>query len=412
MAAPSRTKVIIAGAGIAGPILAIFLKMKGYEPVVYERVDELADVGLSLCLQPNGLRVLSLIPGFVERIIGKPLEKIMHHSILPDESTVLVDSDIPALLPERTGFTLTGVRRPVFNRTIVEAAQEHGVEIVFGHQLVDLKESEDSVEVTFANGTKDTASFVVGCDGIHSNTRICLFGKEPVDFTGLIQTGGVSPTPEEFKQHPALRNIYADGAHLICYPISDTQTSWAITLREPEAKETWRAMDEERQQAFKNGPFSQWGFGTGGMIHAADRIIKYGLYDRPELKTWHKGRVVLLGDAAHPTSPHLGQGANQAFEDIYYLVLQLTRHNAAAAPPSTALLGTIFAAYEAARVERTSVLVRGARKQGENRVVQGVEACRARDREVREAWADADATLAGYLQLYGQPWPLDGKSEI
>ncbi|CCL99839.1 uncharacterized protein FIBRA_01863 [Fibroporia radiculosa] len=405
-----KTKVIIAGAGIAGPVLAIFLTLKGYNPIVYERIDTLADSGLSLCLQPNGLRVLSLIPGFIDKIVGKPFERIAHYSILGDEETVLVDAGFPAKLPELTGFSMMGARRPVFNRTIVEYAESYGVKIIWGHQLIALEQGKEEVKVTFANGASDTASFVIGCDGLHSSTRVCLFGQEQVSFTGLTQTGGISPTPEVFGKVPTMRNFYADGAHLICYPVTDTLTSWAITQREPEAKETWRSMDEIRQNAFKKSPFSEWGLGAGEIVQSADTIVKYGLYDRPELKTWHKGRVVLLGDAAHPTSPHLGQGANQAFEDVYHLVRLLVQHNPSAAAPSTALLSTIFAGYESIRIARASTLVMGARKQGETRVVRGIDACKQRNDALRVAWEDEDAVLAAFLDTYSHPFT--GQSEI
>lgn len=108
--------------------------------------------------------------------------------------------------------------------------------------------------------------------------------------------------------------------HAITYPISDTHYSWAyvtslkylglsptisssISRREAETKETWRAVDDTMLQKLKEDPASSWGFGAGELFKNAEKIVKYGLYDRPELKTWYKGRVVLLGDAAHPTSP-------------------------------------------------------------------------------------------------------------
>ena len=137
-------------------------------------------------MQPNGLRVLALIPGFMEKLVGANLEKMQHLSVLPDADTVLADLDL-SVVPQLAGFPIVGVRRSVFHRTIVEVAESHGVKVVFGHQLVDLKEEEDCVEVTFANGAIDRASFVVGCDGLHSNTRICLFGSETATFTGLTQ---------------------------------------------------------------------------------------------------------------------------------------------------------------------------------------------------------------------------------
>ncbi|KAH9920084.1 uncharacterized protein B0H18DRAFT_1096002 [Fomitopsis serialis] len=396
----TKTKVIIAGAGIAGPILATFLKLKGYDPTVYERVDALTDAGLSLVLQPNGLRVLHY-----SRLHGEA-----HRTADPETATRICSSRrdyctcrCRHIANGRTaGFPAIGVRRPVFNRTIVEVAESHGVKIVFGHQLVSLKQEAESVEVTFANGAVDSASFVIGCDGLHSDTRICLFGSESATFTGLTQTGGISPTPEVLKTHSGIINVYADGAHLVAYPVNDKETSWAITRREPEAKESWRSIDEETRNRFTEGPWSQWPFGAGELVTSSHTVIKYGLYDRPALTSWHSGRVALLGDAAHPTSPHLGQGANQAFEDIYHLVRLLTKHNPAAAPPSTELLGTIFSEYEQLRIARTSELVQGARRQGEARVVQGVEACRVRNAAVKEFWTN-EGFLSGRLEFYAHP---------
>ncbi|GJE95746.1 hypothetical protein PsYK624_119330 [Phanerochaete sordida] len=79
--------------------------------------------------------------------------------------------------------------------------------------------------------------------------------------------------------------------------------------------------------------FSDASFGAGEIVRSSLKIVKYGIYDRAELKTWHQGRVVLIGDAAHPTSPHLVQGANQAYEDVDLLVELLEKHNPAAEAP-------------------------------------------------------------------------------
>ncbi|KAG1777653.1 hypothetical protein EV702DRAFT_1099798 [Suillus placidus] len=398
----ANTRVLVVGAGIAGPVLAIFLKIKGYDPIVYERLPSPGESGLSFLLQPNGLRVLSLIPGLLEQIPGHSPDRMIHCSSLDGKEDILVDNDIsPDTMRERFGFPLIGVRRAEFQRLLIDTAEKHGIEIKWGHQAIEFEQSEDAVEVTFANGIKDTASFVVGCDGLHSNTRIALFGKEKASFTGLAQFGGLSPTPPALQGKFALVNHYGNGRHMVSYPVAEDKHSWAITTRETEVKEDWKIQHIEQQNEIRGGPLSDWGFGAGDLVKTGQKIVKYGLYDRPELKSWFKGRIVLLGDAAHPTSPHLGQGANQAFEDIYHIMRLLKKYNPSASQLSTELLSQVFIDYQVLRLPRTSELVRRARQQGEARVIEGIDACRVRDEKIRTESHDDAARMAYYELLSG-----------
>ncbi|KAF8198170.1 FAD/NAD(P)-binding domain-containing protein [Mycena galopus ATCC 62051] len=385
------TKVIIVGCGIAGPVLALLLKQKGYLPVIYERGKYAADAGLSLMLQLNGLRVLSLIPGLIEQLPGMAIDKATMYSVVPSDERVLVQSNYPEDLRLEHGHGLFGVQRPKLIALLADMALANGIEIHFECQVVDVEQTEEYARVKLITGETDTASIVIGCDGLHSNVRIALFGKEEATFTGLTQTGGITPTAF-LGQKPTMFNFYGDNMHLITYAVSEKSYSWAITQREPETKETWRAMDEAAQDAVRSGPFSQLPFGAGDLVRNAEKITKYGLYDRPELKSWHLGRVLLIGDAAHPTSPHLGQGANQAFEDVENIVRLLDKHHPTAeAEPSAAVLSTIFTEFETLRMERTATLVRRARETGEMRVVAGVERARARNDAICEEWAGKGA---------------------
>lgn len=131
--------------------------------------------------------MLSTIPGLVESLEGRTIDRLLFQSVLPEDPGVLADSDAPTKMKEAYGFGMFGVRRTTFHRQIVEFAEKSGVRIVWGHNVVGLEQNEDSVTVKFENGNADTASLVIGCDGLHSGTRIALFGKEEASFTGLVQ---------------------------------------------------------------------------------------------------------------------------------------------------------------------------------------------------------------------------------
>ncbi|KAJ7676503.1 hypothetical protein DFH06DRAFT_1466010 [Mycena polygramma] len=388
----SSTKVIIVGCGIAGPVLALLLKQKGYGPVIYDRGKRSPDAGLSLMLQLNGLRVLSLIPGLIDHLPGMVVDEAKVYSLVPTDECLLAESSFPGDLRREHGHGMVGVQRPKFLTLLSDTALARGIPIHFERAVVGVEQMEKHVRVQLNTGETDMASFVVGCDGLHSNVRIALFGKEDAAFTGLTQTGGI--TAAAFPgQKPTMFNFYGDNMHLIAYPISENGYSWACTRREAEAKETWRAMDTAAQDAVRSSSLSQLPFGAGELVRNAEKITKFGLYDRPELMSWHKGRVLLIGDAAHPTSPHLGQGANQAFEDVDKLVHLLLEHTLPDAEPSAEALSTVFLAFEGLRMERTATLVKGARKEGEMRVVEGVEQARARNDAIRAGWADKIAAM-------------------
>src|ERR1700675_3861950 len=95
--------------------------------------------------------------------------------------------DLPLDLAKEYGFCMMGIHRQKLLRLLVETAEKHGVQIKWGHKMIALEQHDEDVHVTFANGYTDTASFVVGCDGLHSNTRMSLFGRQEANFTGLTQ---------------------------------------------------------------------------------------------------------------------------------------------------------------------------------------------------------------------------------
>ncbi len=129
----------------------------------------------------------------LDKIVRLNVDEAIHYSALPEDEGELARNKFP--LTEICGHGIEGAKWSVVQRALIEAAQERGVPVHFGHDLVDLEQHEHSVIAKFANGKMEEASFVVGCDGFESNTRICLFGKEEAVFTGLTQVSSNLQSP-------------------------------------------------------------------------------------------------------------------------------------------------------------------------------------------------------------------------
>ncbi|KAF8488077.1 hypothetical protein JB92DRAFT_3018283 [Gautieria morchelliformis] len=401
--------------GVAGPALAISLHKKGYKVILFEKYDGPAQGGSSLNLAPNGLRVLDSL-GLAEplfaRNIATPVEVLSYRT----DAGPLINSDVPSKIPNHFGYPFAGVKRSVFLKYLVESVLTHGIEVRFGHPLASLEQGEDSVTAIFENEQSVKGSFVVGCDGLHSRTRAALFGNETAEYTGMTQTAGMTLIPRRIRH---MQNLYADSMHVISYaagvkvlddPDSGTHAdttliSWAVTRTEAQARENWKAEVGDRPD-FLDKLNCEWedGISAQELINGAPELIKFGLYDRKELATWHSGRVVLIGDAAHPTAPHLGQGANQALEDVSTLTeLLQTYAPSDSGALATSTLRTVFDKLDASRIPRTSALVRGARKVGSQRVLPSVsQDAEERNRKTVEDWSRTDdQLLKNYEALLG-----------
>ncbi|KAF2994081.1 hypothetical protein E8E14_001785 [Neopestalotiopsis sp. 37M] len=411
----SQLPVLIIGCGIAGPVLALLLKTKGYHPIVFEKVRQLGDAGASLMLMPNGMKVLNLVRLSDEIYASSfPLEAFEDFTAA---GAPLGSSAMPATFLEKYGQHAVGVKRTWLNLTLKNRMISAGIELREGWELGSIDEDANSVTASFTNGEKVQGLFMIGCDGIKAASRISLLKRKNVEqpspsFTGLTQTSGISPTPSILVRS-SLRNWYGEGVHFISYPVSHDRISWAVTLPQTrESPESWRLYRDEDMKEVKDDLSKVLqGFGPSiiELVHSAERLLKFGLFDRRTLDVdeWHSHRVVLAGDAAHPTSPHLGQGANQALEDCYHLSQALPVSTGINAPTMESDLESIFKQYALQRQPRTAALVKGARAAGEKRVVTtGWKDCESRNQRVRQEWLDTVAIEARFDGLCREPFNL------
>ncbi|UJR17572.1 hypothetical protein I4U23_004468 [Adineta vaga] len=271
-----------------------------------------------------------------------------------------------------------GVKRTVVLRLLHDELNRQIIPVYFNKSLCELSQSDDHVNVQFEDGSKVTGDYLVGADGLRSTVRQRLFGFDQPTYTGLTQTIGISDRIDQLDRSTIL-NVYGDkGTHFITYPFNSKEACFACTYREPIANnESWRSISNEQILKFiQECGFAEWASPVDKLISNTSRLIKVGLYDRPELSTWYKDHVVLVGDAAHATSPHLGQGANQAMEDAYYLIKlwksNIDNHINA------------FENYTQLRKTRTTHLAQAARRQGEARVCIQAEECQRRNEMLRK----------------------------
>ncbi|KAJ3812865.1 FAD/NAD-P-binding domain-containing protein [Lentinula aff. lateritia] len=409
--------VIVIGCGIAGPVLAMLLKHKGFDPVIYERHTEIQNAGLILGVSPQTLKVLNIL-GLADGAIalGHQVQQLVTRSELTHE--ILGSRDVSPISQKLGWPMVLVVKRTRYCQYLYDSAVGRGIPVYFGKKVVGVEESGsgERVSAVFEDGTTAEGDLVVGCDGLHSAVRNALFGKEDPRYMGLVQIGGFSPIPESLRNDskPTGFQIYGDGAHFIGMPVSSTEMVWATTLPEPTgAKEDWqRRSPEETREMIRQLPVSRWEGGVEEVIRETTFITRYGLYDRPVGDVWHKGRCVLVGDAAHPTSPHMGQGANQALEDCYHLVRLLCRspnlHTSDRLTSSD--LETALTQYEQLRVDIVRKTVAFAAEEGNRRVLSGKEACLARDEMLRNGGGSAPERAKLQMELIQGPFV--GESEI
>jgi 2-polyprenyl-6-methoxyphenol hydroxylase-like FAD-dependent oxidoreductase len=365
-------KALIIGCGIAGPALAMFLKRAGIAAEMYEARNEPDDYGgLFLNVASNGLDVLATL-GLDAQITAEGF---------PCPRMIMWSGGGKRLGEVRNGATREQgaasviIKRGALHRILREAARREGIPMTFGKQLTDITVADDGqVTATFADGSRASGDFLVGCDGTHSRTRKLIDPAAPKPtYTGLISCGGFSrgaalpPTPDT--QH----FIFGKRAFFGYLVKPDGEIYWFNNLAErdeprrseleaiPEAAWRERILDLHRDDQ----PFLQ------EIVRATDGVIgRYPIYDLPSLPRWRNGPIVLIGDAAHATSPSAGQGAALALEDAIVLA-QCIR--------DMPRLDDAFAAYERLRRARAERVVRDSRKTGNQKAASNPVARWLRD---------------------------------
>jgi salicylate hydroxylase len=391
------TRVAIIGGGIGGATAGCALAQAGLEVSVYEAAPELKEIGAGVALHPNAMRVLRMIG------VEDAVRKVAGHS------AYLVTCD------GRTGRTISKISRAQQTATYglagatvhradlldVLAAALPADSVTLGKRCATVESQPDVAVARFEDGSEIEADVVIGADGIHSRVRAALFGPDDHTFTGKICYRSVVPRDAVIGAKPATDNTQWLGPHgtIVLYPLRGEELINVVAHYDDEyyRHESW-INECDRQEVLER--YAGWHESLLRVFAAGDTWYKWALYDRDPIPRWTQGRVTILGDAAHPMLPYLGQGACQAIEDGAVLATAL---KAEPGDPAHALQR-----YERTRRPRASRVVLAARERGLSNHLSSPVAALKRDITIalrRRFRRDTEGRGAGWIPEYDATSP-------
>ena len=352
-AAAKDLRVAIIGAGIGGLALGLALRERGVAAEVFEQAPALAELGAAVGVGGNATRLLRRM-GLLEEleaVATVPTELIYRRWATGERIAAHPVRDGDAYL-NRVGAPWLGIHRAEYQRILGTAYGSAGLHL--DHRLVDLVQEPDGVTLTFANGRTARADLVVGADGVRSIVRKWVSGDDDIVYSGTSGFRGIVPRAAvpALPDPEALQFWMGPDAHLLHYAIGGDADEINF-LAVVEGPPTW---DADRWLT-GIGPdevlarFAGWHPAATEMIAAGAPDTRWGLFVVEPLLRWYRGRVVLLGDAAHAMLPHHGQGANTTLEDAFTLAGVLAEARAGDLEP-------VLAEYQRLRRARTRQVAR------------------------------------------------------
>ncbi|MDY6929992.1 MAG: FAD-dependent monooxygenase [Pseudomonadota bacterium] len=317
-------RIAVVGGGIGGLTFAIAMRHHGIDVDIYEQADELREVGAAVALSANASRFYYGKWGMGESLDEAAFE--VSAGICRDGKTgeLICRHEAGQAYRDLFGAPYLGIHRAELQRIL---STKVGMDrIHLGKRLEHIDDSGDQVVLHFANGSKAEADIVIGADGVRSTIRNLLLGYEDYLYAGYSGFRGIVPIEKmpSMPEPSALQIWMGESSHCVHYPIGGDRKGDVNFLLVERTPATWPvrqgimpAADGEHLRNFKD-----WHPAVLEMISAntLDTLNeRWGMLYRMTLGRWSKGRITLIGDAAHPVIPNHGQGANQSIEDAVVL---------------------------------------------------------------------------------------------
>lgn len=332
--------IAVIGAGVGGLATAIGLQRRGFDVSVYEQASKLTAVGAGVILAPNSSRLLVSELG-IGSVPGAVRPSALHLRRWKDGTTItrqVMGDDAR----NRFGSDYLAVHRA----DLIDALGSKVLPgtLHLGQKLTGLRQNDDTVRLEFAGAEPTTAGLVVAADGIHSPSAVAIGVPTIPRASGYAAYRGLAPTTTLVDAGDEHTAWLGPDQHFVQYPVNggNRLNFVAIVPAGREEKESWSTPGDIQ---VARTHFADWDPRVRRILQAADSVTLWGLYDRPVRDVLHVGRVVLLGDAAHPVLPFFAQGASLAIEDAAVLCTILDKVGAGQHEQA-------FTAYERARIPR------------------------------------------------------------
>jgi 6-hydroxynicotinate 3-monooxygenase len=353
MSTRSKLSIAIVGAGIGGLAAAAALRRVGFEVEVFEQAEKFARVGAGIQQSPNAMKVHRLL-GIEERLRATAFAPAS--SLNRDAVSGRVTNEFPLGrdVEQRYGAPYLTLHRGDLHAALAAIVPADCVHL--GRKLVAFESRGAKVALAFADGGTFLADAVIGADGVHSLLRDFVAGPEQPRFTGRLAYRTTFPAAllHDVEVGASRTKWWGGDRHIVIYFVTADRDEVYFVTSQPEkadwiTRESWSARGDlgELREAF-----ADFHPDVRAVLAAAPDVHKWGIFERDPLPTWIKGRVALLGDACHPMTPYMAQGAATALEDAVVLARCLEEFSADG-------VESAFKAYEAARKPRTSAVQTG-----------------------------------------------------
>jgi 2-polyprenyl-6-methoxyphenol hydroxylase-like FAD-dependent oxidoreductase len=335
------SKPIIIGAGIAGLTLGVALRQAGIEAEVYESAKTLEPIGAGIWMAPNAMQVFQRL-GLAAQVAaaGVGVERI---SIVGADLRTITSAEQNGL-KEKFGFNIIAIQRAELHRILLSAFG--GSALYLGKRLQTIESHSAMPKALFEDGSSATGSFLIGADGIHSATRKAVLGDLPLRRTGQACWRGLAEfeLPEQFRRSTV--EMWGRKSRMGVADVGHGKAYWFLV----------KSCGNRREPSSNGIKTELLDIVTGyadvatALIRATgvDAITEVELEDLPPRLPWSRGSVCLIGDAAHPMTPNMGQGGAQAVEDAYCLARSLSQY---------ADIAKAFEAFQARRFARVKAIV-------------------------------------------------------